>query len=155
MISEVQLREFQPNQVPWKFEAGTPNIEGAIGFGAAVDYLNALGMENVHAHEKTLTKYALEKIEKIANIELYGPSADKRCGIVSFNVKGVHAHDIASIFDEQGIAIRAGHHCAQPLMKILGVNATARASFYIYNTMTEVDAFVGGIGKVKAAFRIS
>jgi cysteine desulfurase/selenocysteine lyase len=151
MIAEVKKEGSRWNEVPQKFEAGTPNISGAIGLGAAVDYLNGIGMENVRKHEKELVSYALEKLGGEA--EVYGPSdLEKRAGLVSFNVPGVHAHDVATILDEYGIAIRSGHHCAQPLHDKLGVESSARASFYLYNTEGEVDRLLEGIRKVKKVF---
>jgi cysteine desulfurase/selenocysteine lyase len=152
MIREVKLRSFRPNTLPHKFEAGTPAIAEAVGFGAAVDYLSALGMENVAAHEHEITDYALERLEEIPGVKLFGPSSDKKGGVAAFTLEGVHPHDVAQILDRDGIAVRAGHHCAQPLHEKFGIPATSRASFYLYNTKEEVDLLVNGIYKVKEMF---
>jgi cysteine desulfurase/selenocysteine lyase len=140
MIKRVYLREFKPNDLPHKFEAGTPAIAEAIGLGAAVDYLTALGMSNVRRHEVELTGYALDRLSGVKGIRIYGPrQAEERGGAIAFNVGEIHAHDLASILDREGIAIRAGHHCAMPLHQKLGAAATARASFYVYNDTSEID----------------
>ena len=139
MIKEVRFENTRFNDLPWKFEAGTMNIAEAIGLSSAIDYLNKTGMENIARHGKELVKYAYEKLNEMKEIEIYGPSAEKRSGLVAFNVKGVHAHDTAQILDGEGIAIRAGHHCAMPLHSILRIAASARASFYLYNTKEEID----------------
>jgi cysteine desulfurase/selenocysteine lyase len=152
MIREVKLRSFRPNTLPHKFEAGTPAIAEAVGFGAAVDYLSTLGMENVAAHEHEITEYALERLEEIPGVKLFGPSSDKKGGVAAFTLEGVHPHDVAQILDRDGIAVRAGHHCAQPLHEKFGIPATSRASFYLYNTKEEVDLLVNGIYKVKEMF---
>ncbi len=152
MIKTVHLRSFTPNDVPHKFEAGTPAIAEAVGFGAAVEYLTRLGMEAVSAHEREMVSYALERLEEIPGVQVFGPSADKKGGVASFTLEGVHPHDIAQILDRDGIAIRAGHHCAQPLHEKYGITATARASFYVYSLPEEVDALVNGIYKVKEIF---
>ncbi len=152
MIKEVKLRSFRANSLPHKFEAGTPAIAEAIGFGAAVDYLSALGMDNVAAHEHEITEYALERLEEIPGVKLFGPSADKKGGVAAFTLEGVHPHDVAQILDRDGIAVRAGHHCAQPLHEKFGIPATSRASFYLYNTKEEVDLLVNGLYKVKEMF---
>ena len=152
MIKTVHLRSFTPNDVPHKFEAGTPAIAEAIGFGAAVQYLTGLGMEAVAAHEQEMVSYALERLEEIPGVKVYGPTAEKKGGVASFTLEGVHPHDIAQILDRDGIAIRAGHHCAQPLHEKYGITATARASFYVYSLQEEVDALVNGIYKVKEIF---
>lgn len=145
MIDFVELYDSTWKELPWKFEAGTPIIGGAIALGAAIDYLAEVGLANIHAHEQALASYAIEEMSKIEGITIYGPKdASKRCGLVTFNLEGAHPHDIATILDEDGIAIRAGHHCAQPLMKWLDVSSTARASFYIYNTKEEIDALIDG-----------
>jgi len=131
------------NELPYKFEAGTPNIAGAIGLEAAVKYLSTLGMDNVFAHEKELTKHASERLRECNNITLYGPNdLSKKCGIIPFSAKGVSSHEIAGVFNEYGIAIRSGYHCAQPLHEIFKLTSSARASFYIYNTKKEIDRFV-------------
>ncbi|MCP8318081.1 MAG: aminotransferase class V-fold PLP-dependent enzyme, partial [archaeon] len=143
------------DDLPWKFEAGTSNVAGAIGLGAAVDYLNKIGMKNVREHEKESTKYALDKMVEIKGIRIYGPKdVNVRGGVISFNLGDIHPHDLASILDDEGIAIRAGHHCAQPLMERLGVNGTARASFYIYNTEGEVDSLVNSLEKARKVFKL-
>ncbi|MFQ6058151.1 MAG: cysteine desulfurase [Anaerolineae bacterium] len=153
MIREVRLREARWNDLPWKFEAGTPNIAGAIGLGAAVDYLSGLGMVNVHQHERELIAYALERLNEIG-VRVYGPPAGLRGGVAAFNLGDIHPHDLATILDREGIAIRAGHHCAQPLMERLGVNATARASFYVYSTRDEVDRLIEGLNKARQVFEV-
>jgi len=152
MIREVKLRSFRPNSIPHKFEAGTPAIAEAVGFGAAVDYLTKLGMDNVHAHERDITEYALERLEEIPGVKVFGPTADKKGGVAAFTLDGVHPHDVAQILDRDGVAVRAGHHCAQPLHEKFGIQATSRASFYIYTTKAEVDMLVDGIYKVKKMF---
>jgi len=157
MIKSVHLRESEWNDVPYKFEAGTPNMAQAIGLGVAVDYLSVLGMDNVHAHEREMAAYALERLAEVPNLRIYGPPADERGGVVTFNLvrEGellIHPHDLASILDREGIAIRAGHHCAQPLMEHYGVPATARASFYVYNKESEVDALVEALMKAQRIF---
>jgi cysteine desulfurase/selenocysteine lyase len=152
MIKEVKLRSFRPNTLPHKFEAGTPAIAEAVGFGAAVDYLSKIGMESIAAHEHEITDYALERLEEIPGVKLFGPSADKKGGVAAFTLEGVHPHDVAQILDKDGIAVRAGHHCAQPLHEKFGIPATSRASFYLYNTRDEVDLLVNGIYKVKEMF---
>ncbi|MFQ5552232.1 MAG: aminotransferase class V-fold PLP-dependent enzyme [Thermoplasmata archaeon] len=155
MIREVHLGWARWNDLPWKFEAGTPNIVGAIGLGAAVDYLQGLDMHRVREHEKAVTAYALERLGTIAGLRVFGPTdVDHRAGVVSFLLEGVHAHDIASILDAEGIAVRAGHHCAQPLMDRLDVPATSRASFYVYNTEEEADRLAEGLERVKEVFRL-
>ncbi|MFZ5855978.1 MAG: cysteine desulfurase [Chloroflexota bacterium] len=152
MIKEVKLRSFRPNSLPHKFEAGTPAIAEAVGFGAAVDYLTKIGMDAISAHEHAITEYALERLEEIPGVKVFGPSADKKGGVASFTLEGVHPHDVAQILDQDGIAVRAGHHCAQPLHEKFGIPATSRASFYLYNTKDEVDLLVNGIYKVKKMF---
>ncbi|EAH1511420.1 cysteine desulfurase [Listeria monocytogenes] len=153
MIDFVELYDSTWKELPWKFEAGTPIIGGAIALGAAIDYLAEVGLENIHAHEQALASYAMEEMGKIEGITIYGPKdASKRCGLVTFNLEGAHPHDIATILDEDGVAIRAGHHCAQPLMKWLDVSSTARASFYIYNTKEEIDALIDGLKLTKEYF---
>jgi cysteine desulfurase/selenocysteine lyase len=152
MIKTVHLRSFTPNDVPHKFEAGTPAIAEAVGFGAAVQYLTRLGMESVAAHEREIVSYALERLEEIPGVQVFGPPAEKKGGVASFTLEGVHPHDIAQILDRDGIAVRAGHHCAQPLHEKYGITATARASFYVYSLPEEVDKLVDGIYKVKEIF---
>ena len=139
-------------EVPHKFEAGTPNIAQAVGMGAAVEYLEALGMANVRAHEKDMITYGMKALSD-AGATVYGPSdVEQRGGVASFNIESVHPHDMATILDQEGICIRAGHHCAQPLMRVLGVAATARASFYVYNTPDEIDALIEALDKAKGWF---
>ncbi len=152
MIKEVKLRSFRPNTLPHKFEAGTPAIAEAVGFGAAVDYLSALGMDAVAAHEHEITEYALERLEEVPGVKVFGPGAENKGGVAAFTLDGVHPHDVAQILDRDGIAVRAGHHCAQPLHEKFGIPATSRASFYLYNTKDEVDILVNGIYKVKELF---
>ncbi|GAB1470759.1 cysteine desulfurase [Chloroflexota bacterium] len=152
MIREVKLRSFRPNTLPYKFEAGTPAIAEAIGFGAAVEYLTKVGMEDIAAHEHVITEYALERLEEIPGVKLFGPSADKKGGVASFVLDGIHPHDVAQILDQDGVAVRAGHHCAQPLHEKFGIPATSRASFYLYSTKEEVDMLVKGLYKVKEIF---
>ncbi|HAV77174.1 MAG TPA: cysteine desulfurase [Anaerolineae bacterium] len=152
MIKEVKLRSFRANSLPHKFEAGTPAIAEAVGFGAAVDYLSSVGMDAISAYEHELTEYALERLIEIPGVRLFGPDAEKKGGVASFVLDSVHPHDVAQILDKGGIAIRAGHHCAQPLHEKFGIPATSRASFYLYNTKEEVDLLVNGIYKVKELF---
>jgi cysteine desulfurase/selenocysteine lyase len=157
MIKSVHLRESEWADIPHKFEAGTPNIAHGIGLGAAIDYLNGLGMENVLEHEQAMGAYALERLGTVPNLQIYGPPAGERGGVVTFNLMQdgemlIHPHDLASILDREGIAIRAGHHCAQPLMDHYGVPATARASFYVYNNTEEVDLLVDALAKAQAIF---
>jgi cysteine desulfurase/selenocysteine lyase len=152
MIKEVKLRSFRANTLPHKFEAGTPAIAEAIGFGAAVDYLSKIGMDNIAEHEHEITSYALDRLEEIPGVKLFGPSADKKGGVAAFTLEGIHPHDVAQILDQDGIAIRAGHHCAQPLHEKFGIPATSRASFYLYSTKEEVDFLVNGLYKVKEMF---
>ncbi len=151
MIREVHLDRSTWNDLPYKFEAGTPNVEGAVGMGAAVDYLDDIGMENVREHEKRLGEYAYGRLSEVEGITIYGPEKD-RTGLVSFSLPDVHPHDISQLLDEEGIATRSGHHCAQPLMRRLGVAATSRASFYLYNTEEEVDALVEALGRAREFF---
>ncbi len=154
MIKEVHLHDARWNDPPWKFEAGTPNIEGVIGLGVAVDYLSKLGMQNVRQHEREITKYALAHLQDVKGLILYGTrDVEKRGAAISFNLGDIHAHDLATILDTQGIAIRSGHHCAQPLMERLKVPATSRASFYIYNATKEVDMLVRALDAARKMFR--
>jgi cysteine desulfurase/selenocysteine lyase len=152
MIKTVKLRTFSPNELPHKFEAGTPAIAEAIGFGAAVEYLMDIGLETVAAHEHEVIEYALERLVEIPGVRVFGPEADQKGGVASFTLEGVHPHDVAQILDRDGIAVRAGHHCAQPLHEKFGIPATTRASFYLYNKKEEVDKLVEGIYKVKEIF---
>ena len=156
MIREVELHESTWADVPQKFEAGTPPIAEAIGFGEAVDYLSALDMANVRAHENEITRYALDRMSEIPDLTVYGPdNMDFRGGAVSFTLADIHPHDLATILDQQGVAIRAGHHCARPLMRVLDVAATARASFYVYNTADEVDSLVEALHEARRIFGVS
>ena len=153
MIDFVGLYESTWKELPWKFEAGTPIIAGAIGLGAAIDFLEEIGLENITEHEHKLAAYAMEKLSSINGLTIYGPhNANNRAGVITFNIEDVHPHDVATVLDAEGIAVRAGHHCAQPLMKWLNVSATARASFYLYNSEEDVDKLVEGIGKTKEYF---
>ncbi|MBN2548132.1 MAG: cysteine desulfurase [Anaerolineales bacterium] len=152
MIKTVHLRSFVPNEIPYKFEAGTPAIAEAVGMGAAVDYLVTTGMELIAHHEYEIVAYALERLEEIPGVRIFGPTAEHRGGIVSFTLSGIHPHDISQILDAEGIAIRAGHHCAQPLHEKFKIPATARASFYLYNTMEEVDHLANSLYKVLKVF---
>jgi cysteine desulfurase/selenocysteine lyase len=151
MIRSVTFEKTLYNDVPYKFEAGTPNIAGAIGLGAAIEYINHLGIDNIAAHEHDLLVYATETLSAIPDIRLIGTAAQK-AAVVSFIIEGIHPHDIGTILDREGIAIRTGHHCAQPVMLRFRIPATARASFALYNTRAEVDALVEGIQKVKEVF---
>jgi len=155
MIREVHKYETTWNDLPYKFEAGTPNIADVIGFSTAIDYLERIGMDKVREHEMELTKYALDKLSQIKGMKLYGTNEiAKRGGVISFNLGDIHPHDLATIIDEDGIAIRSGHHCAQVLMERLDVAATSRTSFYIYNTKEEVDVFIKSLYRAKELFRI-
>lgn len=153
MIDFVDLYESTWKELPWKFEAGTPIIAGAVGLGAAIDFLEQIGLENIEAHEHKLAAYAMEKLSRIEGMTIYGPKdPGLRAGVVTFNIDDVHPHDVATVLDAEGIAVRAGHHCAQPLMKWLKASATARASFYLYNTEEEIDKLVEGLIKTKEYF---
>ena len=155
MIREVHKYETTWNDLPYKFEAGTPNIADVIGFGAAIDYLTKIGMDNVRQHEIELTKYAMEEFAKVPGLQIYGTKdITKRGGVISFNFADVHPHDVAQIIDEEGIALRSGHHCAQVLMERLDVAATSRASFYIYNTKKDVDALIDSLNTVAKVFKL-
>ena len=154
MIRKVTFEGATWNDLPWKFEAGTPNIADVIAFGSAIDYLDALGMDNVRRHEVEVTTYAMERLRGLDDVTLYGPDEpDQRGGVVSFNYGDLHPHDVGTILDRHGVAIRAGHHCTQPLMRCLGVTGTARASFYIYNTRDEVDALIEGLKAARDFFK--
>jgi cysteine desulfurase/selenocysteine lyase len=149
MISKVRFEETTWGEIPHKFEAGTSPIAEAVGLGAAIDYLNEIGIEAIEAHEQELAALALERLGEVPGVVLYGPPADRRAGIVSFNVEGIHPHDVAQVLDSEGVAIRAGHHCCQPLMTRLGVAATNRASFYLYTVREEIDRLVDGVHKAR------
>ena len=144
MIRNVSMEKSTWNDIPWKFEAGTPNIAQVIGLGAAIDYLNEIGIKTITNYGKELQNYAQEKLQSIPDLTIYGKAKDKGA-VISFNIKDIHPHDISHILDTSGIAIRAGHHCAQPIMKRLNVTATNRASFYIYNTFAEIDSLIKGL----------
>jgi cysteine desulfurase/selenocysteine lyase len=152
MIRKVQFEETTWGDLPHKFEAGTSPIAEAVGFGAAIDYLTDIGFDAIEQHEHELAEYALGRLSELPWVVTYGPPADRRAGIVSFNVEGVHPHDVAQVLDFEGVAIRAGHHCCQPLMRKLGVAATNRASFYVYTIPEEIDRLVDGLHKVRKAF---
>jgi cysteine desulfurase/selenocysteine lyase len=154
MIKKVHLRSFVPNDLPYKFEAGTPAIAEVIGLGAAIDYLNELGMEVIRRHEKEMINHALKKLAEVPGLIVIGPQADQKGAVASFSLQGVHPHDVAQILDTEGIAVRAGHHCAMPLHERFHLDATTRASFYIYNTTEEVDKLVEGLLKVRKVFRV-
>jgi len=152
MIRKVTYEESTWEDLPWKFEAGTPNIAQAVGLHAAIDYLDEIGMENVQAHEELLAEYAYDRLTEYDDVEVYGPPGDDRGGLVAFNVDGVHAHDLSSILNDYAVAIRAGDHCTQPLHDTLGAAASARASFYIYNTREEIDALVEAVDSARQLF---
>lgn len=142
-------------ELPWKFEAGTPNIAGAIGLGAAIDYINSIGIENIQQHERELVEYLLPKLKEIPGLTLYGPAEPRqRAGVIAFNLQGLHPHDLATALDMEGIAVRAGHHCAQPLLQDLKVAATARASFYLYNTKADCDKLIEALWVTKEFFNV-
>lgn len=151
MIDHVDLYESTWKELPWKFEGGTPIIAGAIGLGKAIDYLETIGMDRIEEHDRQLTKYAMERLSEIDGISIYGPK-DERIGAVTFNLEGLHPHDVATVLDSFGIAVRAGHHCCQPLMRWLNVTATVRASFYLYNQKEDIDQLVAGLQKTKEFF---
>lgn len=154
MIDVVELHTATWKDTPWKFEGGTPIIAGAIGLGAAVDYLIAIGMDEVREHDRQITSYALKKLSGMEDIEIYGPKVGSdRGGLVTFNLKSVHPHDVSTVLDAEGVAIRAGHHCAQPLMRMLNVVATARASFYLYNTEADIDSLTHALQSAKEFFQ--
>ncbi|MRX72009.1 SufS family cysteine desulfurase [Bacillus lacus] len=152
MIDFVGLEESTWKELPWKFEAGTPIIGGAIALGAAIDFLEDIGLDNIEAYEHKLADYAMEQLSQIDGLTIYGPGPGERAGLVTFNIEDVHPHDVATVLDAEGIAVRAGHHCAQPLMKWLKVSSTARASFYLYNTEEEIDELAAAIRKTKEYF---
>lgn len=152
MIKRVQLESFTANDLPYKFEAGTPPIAEGIGLGAAIDFLSSIGMQAVHQHEKQLIGRMLDRLEEVPGVRVYGPGVDHKGGVASFSFEGIHPHDVAQILDDQGIAVRAGHHCAMPIHEKFGLPATTRASFYLYNTVEEVDSLIEGLYKVKEIF---
>jgi len=149
MIRRVYLREFKANELPYKFEAGTPAIAEAVGLGAAAEYLSELGLPSIHAHEQQIVAYAMERLEEVPGVRVYGPPADRRGGVAAFSLENVHPHDVAQVLDRDGIAVRAGHHCAMPLHDRYDLPATSRASFYLYNVMEDVDRLIDGLYKVK------
>jgi cysteine desulfurase / selenocysteine lyase len=152
MIREVHLQSFTPNDLPWKFEAGTPAIAEAVGLGAAVEYLNKIGMTRVSAHETTLATYAIDSLSTIPGLRIIGPLGGERGAVVSFTLDGIHPHDLATLLDREGIAVRAGHHCAQPLMERFSLPATARATGYVYTTSADIDALTAGVAKAAKLF---
>jgi cysteine desulfurase/selenocysteine lyase len=152
MISSVTFEKTTWNVLPYKFEAGTPNIVGAIGFGTAIDYLSKIGIDNVTAHEEQLLDYATRTLSAIPGLNVIGTAREK-IGVLSFTLDGIHPHDVGTVLDQEGIAIRTGHHCAQPVMEFFGIPATARASLALYNTRQEIDALAEGIRKVQRMFR--
>jgi cysteine desulfurase / selenocysteine lyase len=153
MISRVDWNSSTWNELPWKFEAGTSQVAESVGLGAAVEYLTSIGMENVRSHEKELTAYALERLPEVSGLRWFGPpEVERRGGVVSFEIEGVHPHDVAQICDRHGVCIRAGHHCAQPLMRAMGIAATARASFHVYNSREDVDRLVDALHDVRRVF---
>jgi len=152
MIRKVTYEESTWEDLPWKFEAGTPIIAQGIALHAAIDYLDEIGMENVQAHEELLAEYAYDQLSEFDDIEIYGPPGDDRGGLVAFNLDSVHAHDLSSILNDHAVAIRAGDHCTQPLHDTLGAAASARASFYIYNTREEIDALVEAVESARQLF---
>ena len=152
MIKRVYLRSFSPNELPYKFEAGTSAIAEAAGFGAAIDYLNSVGMDTIAAHEHDLVAYAMEQLAMVRGLRILGPEADKRGGVTAFTLEGVHPHDVAQVLDADGIAVRAGHHCAMPLHDRYNLPATTRASYYLYNTRSEIDQMVVSLEKVNKLF---
>jgi cysteine desulfurase/selenocysteine lyase len=154
MIKKVELRSFQANSIPHKFEAGTPAIAEAIGLGAAIDYLLEVGMDQIAAQEQVVVDYALERLSEVPGVSVYGPEAKDRGGVTAFNLAGVHAHDVAQILDGDGIAVRAGHHCAMPLHDKLGIPASTRASYYLYNSVEDVDKLIASLYRVKKIFKI-
>jgi cysteine desulfurase/selenocysteine lyase len=151
MILSVAIERSTYNELPWKFEAGTPNISGAIGLGAALDYMAMLGPERVAAHEQDLLAEATARLRSVAGLTLVGTAAEK-CGVVSFTLAGIHPHDVGTILDREGVAIRSGHHCAMPVMTWYGLPATVRASFGCYNTRSDIEALLAGLGKVREVF---
>ncbi|MEM7335828.1 MAG: cysteine desulfurase [Chloroflexota bacterium] len=154
MIRRVSMEKSTYADLPHKFEAGTPSIAEGIGLGAAVDYLSSLGMENVHAHEQFITNYAVEALSEIQGLKIIGPPAAQRGGVAAFEIEGLHAHDIAEIVDKDGIAVRAGHHCAMPLHKRLGLSSTTRASFYVHTTTEEIDKLIVSLNRARGIFRL-
>ena len=151
---EVKANNTSWNELPWKFEAGTPGIAEAVGLGAAVDYLSNIGMAEIHAYEQFITHYALEALSEVEGVTLLGPTASQKGGVAAFTLRGIHAHDVAEILDKDGVAVRAGHHCAMPLHHKLGLAASVRASFYLYTTTSEIDTLVKALGRARQVFRL-
>jgi cysteine desulfurase/selenocysteine lyase len=151
MIRSVALERTTFNELPYKFEAGTPAIAEAVGFGAAIDYISEIGLEAIERHEHALVGETMARLAELPWVRVFGPPPDRRAGIVSFDVEGIHPHDVAQILDWEGVAVRAGHHCTQPLMTRLGVSATTRASFYVYSIPEEIERLLAGLHKVKAS----
>ena len=154
MIKKVERRSFKANSIPHKFEAGTPAIAETIGLGAAVDYLEQVGMDHIAAQEQVVVNYALERLSEVPGVTVFGPEGKERGGVTAFNLEGVHAHDVAQILDGDGIAVRAGHHCAMPLHDKLGIPASTRASYYLYNSVEDVDKMITSLYRVKEIFKI-
>jgi cysteine desulfurase/selenocysteine lyase len=152
MIKRVLLRSFTPNEIPHKFEAGTPAIAESIGLHIALDYVDQIGMDKIAAHEQEIISYALERLEEVPEVHVIGPEAKYKGGVAAFTFAGIHPHDVAQVLDRAGIAVRAGHHCAMPLHEKYNIPATTRASFYLYNTMDEVDRLIEGLYNVKQFF---
>ena len=152
MIKRVQLRSFTTNDIPYKFEAGTPAIAEAIGLGAAIEFLEGIGMDQIFQHEQALVHHALDRLEEVPGVHILGPDANQRGGVISFVLAEAHPHDVAQILDSLGIAVRAGHHCAMPLHERFNLPASTRASFYLYTTLEEIDRLVEGIYRVKEIF---
>jgi cysteine desulfurase/selenocysteine lyase len=155
MISDVWLDHATWNDVPWKFEAGTQNVGDTIALGAAVDYLERLGMDAVAAHEREITDYALARLREVPGLRILGPTSGDRGGVISFSMDGVHPHDVAQVLDEEGVCVRAGHHCTKPLHRRLGIGSSVRASFYVYTVREEIDVLVGSLLKVRNLFRVA
>jgi cysteine desulfurase/selenocysteine lyase len=155
MIANVGFESSTWNELPWKFEAGTSPIAEAVGLGAAIDYLAGIGMDNVRAHERELIAYSLERLPEVEGLRVFGPAdPDRRGGVVSFELKGIHPHDVAELCNREEVCIRAGHHCAQPLMRAMGVPATARASFHVYNDRSDVDRLIAALVKAREVFAL-
>jgi len=152
MISEVTFEDALWNDIPWKFEAGTQNVAGAVGLMEAVRYIEKIGIDNIEKHERELVKYAMEELSKIEGVTMYGPPAEKRAGLISFNLENIHPHDVSTVLDAKGIAIRSGNHCTQPLMIELGIIGSCRAAFYIYNSKDDVDKLIEGLIETKKIF---
>jgi cysteine desulfurase/selenocysteine lyase len=154
MIRRVTFAGSTWNDLPYKFEAGTPAIAEGIGLGAAVDYLTDVGMDEIHTHEQFITNYALEALSEVKDLRLIGPPAAQKAGVAAFTLSKIHPHDISELIDKEGIAIRAGHHCAMPLHQKMGINATARASFYLHTTTEEIDKLVASLNRVRQVLRL-